>query len=85
MTGTTKWFDAKKGFGFLTCDDKSDDVFVHHSSIQAKGFKLLSEGDRVQFDIIPGQAGKGPKATNVVIIGHAEPQRREPRFAQRRD
>jgi len=80
MTGTCKWFDSKKGFGFIACDDKSDDVFVHHSAIQSKGFKMLNEGDRVEFGIVPGNKGKGPKASNVNIIGAAP--RREPRFPE---
>lgn len=69
MTGTVKWFDEKKGFGFINCDDKSEDVFVHHSAIQARGFKLLKDGDRVEFEVFPGKAGRGPKAANVRMIG----------------
>lgn len=66
MTGTVKWFDAKKGYGFITCDDHSPDVFVHHSEIKAQGFKLLNQGDRVEFTHAAGQ--KGPKATRVSIL-----------------
>jgi CspA family cold shock protein len=63
--GTVKWFNESKGFGFVTSEDGSD-VFVHYSSIQGDGFKTLSEGDRVSFDIEKGP--KGPKAINVVKI-----------------
>ena len=60
--GTVKWFNDKKGFGFIENDDGGD-VFVHHTSIQESGFKTLSEGERVSFDIEQGD--KGPKAVNV--------------------
>jgi CspA family cold shock protein len=61
--GTVKWFNDSKGFGFITSEGNSD-VFVHHTSIQGSGFKSLSEGDKVSFDIEQGP--KGPKAINVV-------------------
>ncbi|MEE2636156.1 MAG: cold-shock protein [Acidobacteriota bacterium] len=67
VTGTVKWFNDSKGFGFLTRDDGEKDVFVHHSAIQGTGFKSLTEGQRVEFDVVEGQ--KGPAAENVVSVG----------------
>ena len=63
-TGTVKWFNESKGFGFITPDDGSKDVFVHFSSIASEGFRTLAEGQKVTFEI--EQGAKGPKAANVV-------------------
>ena len=62
-TGKIKWFNDAKGFGFVTPDDGSKDVFVHFSSIQGEGFKSLAEGDKIEFDV--QESEKGPKAANV--------------------
>ena len=64
-TGTVKWFDEKKGFGFITVDEGKD-VFVHYSAIVSEGFRKLAEGERVSLDIKEG--AKGPQAENVQVI-----------------
>lgn len=65
-TGIVKWFNAEKGYGFITPDDGSKDCFVHFSAIQGGGFRKLEEGQKVEFDI--GQGQKGPQAENVVAL-----------------
>ena len=65
-TGTVKWFNDAKGFGFITPDDKSEDLFVHFSAIQSSGFKSLQENQRVSFDVSTGQKGK--QASNIQVI-----------------
>lgn len=65
MHGKVKWFNEKKGYGFITKDDGSD-VFVHFSAIQDEGFKTLDEGQEVEFDIVDGP--RGPQAANVVRL-----------------
>jgi CspA family cold shock protein len=64
-TGTVKWFNASKGYGFIARDG-GEDVFVHQSAIQAKGYRTLEEGQRVEFEVEMG--AKGPKATNVTVL-----------------
>lgn len=63
VKGKIKWFSDTKGYGFITPDDGTKDVFVHHSAIQMQGFRTVTEGDAVEFDIEQGQ--KGPAAANV--------------------
>ena len=65
-TGTVKWFNNDKGFGFITPEDGSKDLFVHHSAIQGSGFKTLAEGAKVEFDITQG--AKGEQASNVTVV-----------------
>ena len=64
--GTVKWFNDQKGYGFITPDDGSPDLFVHHSAIQGGGFRTLAENDKVEFEV--GQGPKGPRAENVVKV-----------------
>jgi len=66
-TGTVKWFNDTKGFGFITPAGGEKDCFVHHSAIQGGGFKSLAEGEQVGFDVVQGQ--KGPAAENVTKLG----------------
>ncbi|MBQ1688543.1 MAG: cold shock domain-containing protein [Lachnospiraceae bacterium] len=62
MEGTVKWFNAKKGFGFIT-DEEGNDVFVHFSALNMEGFKVLEDGEKVTFDVVDSE--KGPQAANV--------------------
>src|SRR5213078_3908504 len=64
-TGTVKWFNADKGYGFITPEDGGEDLFVHHSAIVGEGYKTLAENAKVQFE--PEQGQKGPQATNVTL------------------
>lgn len=64
-TGTVKWFNATKGFGFLS-DEEGNDVFVHFSALQMDGFKVLEEGQRVEFEVVNGE--RGPQAANVTKL-----------------
>ncbi len=66
-TGTVKWFNDAKGYGFITPDEGGKDLFVHHSAIAGAGFKSLAEGAKVEFESAEGQ--KGPEAKNVQLVG----------------
>ena len=66
IEGTVKWFNDAKGFGFITQDGGGEDVFCHHTAIQAEGFRTLAEGERVRFEIV--DSPKGPRAANVSRI-----------------
>jgi CspA family cold shock protein len=65
-TGTVKWFDAGKGYGFITPEDGGKDLFVHHSEIQTDGYATLNDGQQVEYEV--GQGQKGPCATKVVAL-----------------
>jgi cold shock protein len=65
-TGTVKWFNGEKGYGFITPEDGTKDLFVHFSGIQGDGYKTLNEGDKVEYEASQGQ--KGPQASNVRVV-----------------
>jgi len=65
-TGTVKWFNADKGYGFITPDEGDKDLFVHFSAIQGSGYRTLAEGAKVEYEL--GEGAKGPQATNVRVI-----------------
>ena len=66
VTGKVKWFNAEKGYGFITLENGKDDVFVHYSAIKMDGFKTLEQGDEVKFSIV--NSDRGPQAANVVKL-----------------
>lgn len=65
MTGTVKWFNAEKGYGFIK-DEEGKDIFVHFSSINSDGYKTLEEGQKVTYDLV--ESGRGPQAKNVTVV-----------------
>jgi len=69
MTGTVKFFNAERGYGFIKPDDGGRDVFVHITAVERAGLKSLIEGQRISFDVEPDKKGKGPKAVDLVITG----------------
>jgi cold shock protein len=69
MTGTVKFFNGERGYGFIKPDDGGRDVFVHITAVERAGLKSLNEGQRINFDVEPDKKGKGPKAVNLVITG----------------
>lgn len=69
ITGTVKWFNDSKGYGFITRDDGEKDVFVHFGDIQGEGFRSLREGDKVEFEV--REDPKGPRASNVIVAESA--------------
>jgi CspA family cold shock protein len=69
MTGTVKFFNAERGYGFIKPDDGGRDVFVHVTAVERAGLKSLNEGQRISFEVEPDKKGKGPKAVNLVITG----------------
>jgi len=66
QTGTVKWFNNSKGYGFIECEEGKEDVFVHYSGIRGDGYRALEEGDRVEFEVVEGT--KGLQAQDVVIL-----------------
>lgn len=66
--GAVKWFNEKKGYGFIKRDSNGRDIFVHYSAIQANGYKSLREGERVEFNVIDDERGRGEKAVEVKVV-----------------
>ncbi len=75
LQGNTKWFDAQKGYGFIEREG-DEDVFVHYSAVQMEGYKVLEDGERVEFEIVEGE--RGARAENVVRLGSATPETEGP-------
>jgi CspA family cold shock protein len=69
QTGTVKFFNGERGYGFIKPDDGARDVFVHVTAVEQAGLKTLTDGQRISFDVEPDKKGKGPKAVNLVITG----------------
>jgi CspA family cold shock protein len=69
MTGTVKFFNGERGYGFIKPDDGGRDVFVHITAVERAGLKSLMEGQRISFDVEPDKKGKGPKAVNLIVTG----------------
>jgi len=69
MSGTVKFFNGERGYGFIKPDDGGRDVFVHITAVEQAGMKSLNEGQRIQFDVEPDKKGKEPKAVNLVVTG----------------
>ena len=69
MTGTIKFFNGERGYGFIKPDDGGRDVFVHITAVEHAGLKVLAEGQRITFDVEPDKKGKVPKAVNLVLSG----------------
>jgi CspA family cold shock protein len=69
QTGTVKFFNGERGYGFIKPDDGGRDVFVHITAVERAGLKALNEGQRISFDVEPDKKGKGPKAVNLVVTG----------------
>src|SRR5476651_1123678 len=69
MSGTVKFFNGERGYGFIKPDDGGRDVFVHITAVEHAGLKSLTEGQHIQFEVEPDKKGKGPKAVNLVITG----------------
>jgi cold shock protein len=69
MSGTVKFFNGERGYGFIKPDDGGRDVFVHITAVEHAGLKSLAEGQRIQFEVEPDKKGKGPKAVNLVVTG----------------